>query len=158
MTLGVRQIIIKVLMRGRHHHELPVFGRARDHSGEYNEPTGRCVRGPGGYRHVGPAHVSSRCTLQTWTCLRARPTRLLATGSMVARAFRQTAVFGTWKAAVKTIDQTTHAQLLSRPIMTHRRITGWNLGTCGPPDPVPAPTPTDEGYGTECRWNASTLV
>src|SRR5207245_7016441 len=36
----------------------------------------------------------------------------------------------------------------------------WNLdgATCVPPaDPIPTPTPTNQGYGAECRWNISSL-
>ena len=68
------------------------------------------------------------------------------------------AVFGTWKGAVKTIDQTVTPNIVNvTPDSDPPTNPNWNLGTCGPPDPVPAPTPVPEAYSAECRWNASNL-
>jgi hypothetical protein len=68
-----------------------------------------------------------------------------------------TAVFGTWKGATKTINQTNH-QVTVTPDADPPK-NDWNLDGSGPnqPDPVPTPTPTDQGYGAEVRWDISTL-
>src|SRR5207249_10529432 len=59
---------------------------------------------------------------------------------------------------VKTIDQTVTPNIVNvTPDNDPPTNNNWNLGTCGPPDPVPAPTPANEGYSTECRWDASKL-
>jgi hypothetical protein len=60
------------------------------------------------------------------------------------------AVFGTWKAAVRTIDQTTGTVTVTPDADPVKN--DWNLDGGGP-DPVPTPTPANEGYGAECRWD-----
>ena len=68
-----------------------------------------------------------------------------------------TSVFGTWKAATKTIDQTKTPNVVTVTPDIDPPANHWNLGTCGPPDPVPAPTPASEGFGAEARWDSSAL-
>jgi hypothetical protein len=60
------------------------------------------------------------------------------------------AVFGTWKAAVRTIDQTTGTVTVTPD--ADPAANNWNLDGGGS-DPVPTPTPTNQGYGAECRWD-----
>jgi hypothetical protein len=60
------------------------------------------------------------------------------------------AVFGTWKAAVRTIDQTTGTVTVTPDADPAKN--NWNLDGGGP-DAVPTPTPANEGYGAECRWD-----
>ena len=67
------------------------------------------------------------------------------------------AVFGTWKGAVKTIDETTTPATVTVTPDADPPVNNWNLGLCGPPDPVPTPTPTNQGYGAEVRWNLASL-
>jgi hypothetical protein len=70
------------------------------------------------------------------------------------------AVFGTWKGAVKTVNHTTNTVTVTPD--ADPAANGWNLDGTGPcpgancPDPVPAPTPANQGYGTEVRWNLNT--
>ena len=64
-------------------------------------------------------------------------------------------VFGTWKGATKTIDQTRTPATVTVTPDADPPTNHWNLGPGA--DPVPVPTPTDEGYGTEARWDISTL-
>jgi hypothetical protein len=59
------------------------------------------------------------------------------------------AVFGTWKAAVRTIDQTNNTVTVTPDADPVKN--DWNLD--GSIDPVPTPTPANEGYGAECRWD-----
>jgi hypothetical protein len=72
-------------------------------------------------------------------------------------------VFGTWKAAVSTLDQTVSPNVITVTPDPDPAPNTWNLDGAPPcpgpncPDPVPTPTPTNQGYGAECRWNISTL-
>jgi hypothetical protein len=70
-------------------------------------------------------------------------------------------VFGTWKAAVSTLDTTVTPNVITVTPDADPASNTWNLdGVCpGPdcPDPVPTPTPANQGYGAECRWNISSL-
>ena len=68
-------------------------------------------------------------------------------------AIKPDAVFGTWKAAVKTIDKTLNTVTVTPD--ADPPANNWNLGPGS--DPVPTPTPTNQGYGAECRWNLSSL-
>jgi hypothetical protein len=61
------------------------------------------------------------------------------------------AVFGTWKAAVRTIDRTVSPATDVVTPDADPASNNWNLD--GSPDPVPTPTPTNQGYGAEARWD-----
>jgi len=65
------------------------------------------------------------------------------------------AVFGTWKAATKLVDQTKNPAAVTVTPDNDPATNNWNLGPGS--DPVPTPTPTNQGYGAECRWNMSSL-
>jgi Dictyostelium (slime mold) repeat len=64
------------------------------------------------------------------------------------------AVFGTWKAAVRTVDKTKSPALVTVRPDTDPAKNNWNLGSG---DPAPAGL-TNEGYGAEVRWNVDDLV
>jgi hypothetical protein len=68
------------------------------------------------------------------------------------------AVFGTWKAAVRTIDKTKNTVTVTPD--NDPAKNNWNIGTgLGPPndsDPVP-PGLVNEGYGAECRWDLTKI-
>jgi hypothetical protein len=65
-----------------------------------------------------------------------------------------TAVFGTWKGAVKTIDQTKNPATTTVTPDADPKKNNWSLGVGA--DPVPAGL-ANEGYGAEVRWNVNTL-
>ena len=69
-------------------------------------------------------------------------------------AIKPDAVFGTWKAAVKTIDQTKNPATVTVTPDADPAKNNWNLGPGS--DPVPAGF-TDEGYGAEVRWDLTTI-
>lgn len=62
-------------------------------------------------------------------------------------------VSGTWKAAVRTVNQVTNTVTVT-PDMDPP-TNNWNLGPGS--DPIPTPTPTNQGYGAEVRWDISQL-
>jgi hypothetical protein len=64
-------------------------------------------------------------------------------------------IFGTWKAAVSTLDKTVTPNVLTTTPDADPATNNWNLGPGS--DPIPTPTPTNQGYGTECRWNLASL-
>src|SRR5215831_16790676 len=64
------------------------------------------------------------------------------------------ATFGTWKAAVKTVDKTKTPNVVTVTPDGDPATNHWNLGPGS--DPVPVGL-SDEGYGNECRWNLSSL-
>jgi hypothetical protein len=65
-----------------------------------------------------------------------------------------TAVFGTWKAAVKTIDCSKNPCTTTVTPDADPAKNNWNLGTGS--DAVPTGL-TNEGYGAEVRWDVSAL-
>ena len=68
------------------------------------------------------------------------------------RPFAPNAVFGSWKAAVRTVDTTkTPADASpSRPTPIRRRTTGTSRAAITPPTGL-----TNEGFGAEARWNVA---
>jgi hypothetical protein len=62
------------------------------------------------------------------------------------------AVFGTWKGAIKTINKVTNTVTVTPDADVVKN--NWNLGTGS--DPVPG-TFSNEGYGSEVRWNVNDL-
>ena len=65
------------------------------------------------------------------------------------------AVFGTWKAAVRTVDHTKNPVAVTvTPDGDPLAKNHWNLGPGS--DPVP-PGLVNQGYGAEVRWDLSTL-
>jgi len=63
-----------------------------------------------------------------------------------------TKIFGTWKAATKTIDQTNNTVTVTPD--ADPATNNWNLGPGA--DPVP-PGLTNQGYGVEIRWDIPSL-
>jgi hypothetical protein len=64
-------------------------------------------------------------------------------------------VFGTWKAAVRTVDKTVSPPLVSVVPDADPAKNNWNLGPGS--DPVPAGL-INEGYGAEVRWKLVNLI
>ena len=65
------------------------------------------------------------------------------------------AVFGTWKAAVRTVDKTRSPTAVTVTPDPDPAKNNWNLGEG---DPVPDATLRNEGYGAEVRWNVDALI
>jgi hypothetical protein len=64
------------------------------------------------------------------------------------------AVFGTWKAIVKTVDKRNSPPTVSYAPDSNPSKNNWNLGPLA--DPAPSGL-VNEGYGAEARWNISEL-
>jgi len=62
-------------------------------------------------------------------------------------------VSGTWKGAVRTVNKITNMTITVPDLDPFPN--NWNLGPGS--DPVPTPTPINQGYGAEVRWDTSQL-
>ncbi len=69
-------------------------------------------------------------------------------------AYAPSAVFGTWKGFVKTVNYTTGTPTTTIAADADPAQNHWNLGAGA--DPVPEGL-SNEGYGTEIRWNLNDL-
>jgi hypothetical protein len=63
-----------------------------------------------------------------------------------------TAIFGTWKAAVRTVNKTVSPNTVTITPDADPAKNNWNLGAGS--DPVPAGL-ANEGYGAEVRWEVA---
>jgi hypothetical protein len=68
---------------------------------------------------------------------------------MGGRPVTPTAIFGTWKAAVRNVDKTVSPNTVTITPDADPTKNNWNLGAGA--DPVPAGT-SGEGYSAEVRW------
>jgi hypothetical protein len=66
--------------------------------------------------------------------------------------FAPTAVFGTWKAAVRTVNNTVSPATVTITPDADPAKNNWNLGAGS--DPVPAGM-TNQGFGAEVRWEVA---
>ena len=70
---------------------------------------------------------------------------------MGGRPFAPNAIFGSWKAAVRTVDMTKNPAVATITPDADPAKNNWNLAGG---DPVPAGL-ANEGYGAEARWNVT---
>ena len=71
------------------------------------------------------------------------------------RPFNPNAVYGTWKAAVRTVDTTVTPNLATITPDADPAKNNWNLGTLA--DPVPSTFKKNEGFGAEVVWNLALI-
>jgi hypothetical protein len=64
--------------------------------------------------------------------------------------YNPNAIFGTWKAAVRTVDTTVTPNTVSITPDPDPAKNNWNLGGG---DPVPSSLTVNQGYGAEVRWD-----
>ena len=79
------------------------------------------------------------------------PASRIGDWQMGGRPSAPDAIFGSWKGAVRTVDNTKNPAVVSITPDADPAKNNWNLAGG---DPVPAGLP-NEGYGTEARWNVS---
>jgi hypothetical protein len=70
------------------------------------------------------------------------------------QAYYPSAVYGTWKSFVRTVDYTTGSPAISVAAAADPAQNGWNLGLGSTPPPAGT---TSEGYGAEIQWNLNAL-
>ena len=154
LTLGVRQVVVKdserhaprPTIRSRRSPPIPA---ARPSPLDRHEPAGRRserarrlaaadVAGAVRHRHHRRSHEPRR-----------------ATGNRGDGRANPNAIFGSWKAAVRTVDKTKTPR--RRVIHTPDADPAKNNWTLAGGDPVPSGL-KDEGYGAEARWNVALIA
>ena len=86
------------------------------------------------------------------TDITADPTSKSGDWQQGGRPVAPNAVFGTWKAAVRTVDKTTSPETVSIAPDADPAKNNWTLGTGSNTPPTGQ---KDEGFGTEARWNVA---
>ena len=71
------------------------------------------------------------------------------------RAYPPSFVTGTWKAAIRIVDKTTTPATITVTPDADPPANNWNFGPGA--DPLCSPTPQNEGFGAEIRWNIADL-
>jgi hypothetical protein len=71
------------------------------------------------------------------------------------RPFNPSAVYGTWKAAVRTVDTTVTPNVATITPDADPAKNNWTLGAGA--DPVPATIAKNQGYGAEIVWNLALI-
>jgi len=71
------------------------------------------------------------------------------------RPYNPSAVYGTWKAAVRTYDKTAATPFSVTTPDADPAKNDWNLGSGA--DPVPSTLAKNQGYGAEIVWNLSLI-
>jgi hypothetical protein len=111
---------------------------------------------------------TNTCTGQAWcgrplfpslfiTDITTAPTSTSGDWQMGGTPIPPSAVFGTWKAAVKTVDETHSPAQVSVTPDSDPAKNNWNLGT-GSDSPTGGFSGlTNQGYGAEVRWKVSDL-
>ena len=71
------------------------------------------------------------------------------------RPYNPSAVYGTWKAAVRTVDTTVSPSVVTITPDGDPSKNNWDLGTGA--DPLPSTVGKNEGYGAEVVWNLALI-
>jgi hypothetical protein len=147
LTLGVRHVDVKTAS-GTTSTDYPVSALASNPGSVTNAQTGT-------NELVGDQSGLDASLRPMWpvlfiTDVTANPQSRAGDWQQGGRPIPPTEVFGTWKAAVRTVDQTkTPATVTITPDADPAK-NNWNLGTGS--DPVPAGL-ASEGFGAEVLWN-----
>jgi hypothetical protein len=148
LTMGVRSVVVKSA-GGTTTTDYPVSPLAASPSAITNPQTGSNIL-------VGDQSGLDASLRPMWpvlfvTDISADPNSKAGDWQQGGRPISPNAVFGTWKAAVRTVDTTTTpATVIITPDADPAK-NNWNLaGGMTPPTGLKS-----EGYGTEARWNVA---
>jgi len=149
MTLGVRQVAVK-MMSGTTTTDYPVTPLATNPGSSTNAQTGSNVL-------VGDQSGLDASLRPMWpslfvTDISGDPTNRSGDWQMGGVPRAPNAIFGTWKAAVRTVDYTKNPALVTITPDADPAKNNLNLGAGA--DPVPAGV-ANEGYGAEARWDVA---
>jgi hypothetical protein len=145
MTLGVRQVVVKSAS-GTSTKDYPVTPLANNPDRTLDPKTGTNDL-TGDFSGLDPSLRPLWPVLYV-TDLTNDPTSRAGDWQMGGRPITPNAVFGTWKSAVRTVDNTTSPATVSVTPDADPAKNNWNLT-------LNDPAPTDvknEGWGTEVRW------
>ncbi len=148
MTLGVRQVLVKS-SSGTTTTNYSVTPLASDPGSTTNPETGTNIL-------VGDQSGLDQSLRPMWPSLfvsdiSADPTNRSGDWQQGGRPIAPNAIFGTWKAAVRTVDTTVSPSAVTITPDADPAKNNWNLSGG---DPVPTGL-TSQGFGAEARWNVS---
>jgi hypothetical protein len=149
LTLGVRQVIVKSAS-GTVTRDFPVSPLLADPGSAANPQTGS-------NELVGDTSGLDASLRPMWpalflTDLTADPSSRAGDWQSGGRPRNPDVVFGSWKAAVRSVDATRTPSTVSILPDPDPAKNDWSLGAGA--DPVPAGL-TNQGFGAEARWNVA---
>ena len=149
LTLGVRSVAVKTAS-GTTATDYPVSSLTSDPGSVTNAQTGTD-------QLTGEQSGLDQSLRPMWpvlfvTDVTSDPTSRSGDWQMGGRPYSPSAVFGSWKAAVRTVDTTVSSGAVAIAPDADPAKNDWNLGTGS--DPVPTGL-TNEGFGAEVRWDVS---
>jgi hypothetical protein len=149
LTLGVRSVAVKTAS-GTTTTDYPVSSLTSDPGSVTNAQTGA-------NQLAGNQSGFDQSQRPMWpvlfvTDVTSDPTSRSGDWQMGGKPYSPSAVFGTWKAAVRTVDTTVSPAAVSIAPDADPAKNNWSLGTGS--DPVPTGL-ANEGFGAEVRWDVS---
>jgi hypothetical protein len=146
MTLGVRSVVVKTAS-GSTTTDYPVSALPADPGSVTNPQTGTNML-------VGAESGLDPSLRPMWpslfiTDVSTSPTSRIGDWQQGGRPSTPNAVYGTWKAAVRTVDESVSPNTVSITPDADPSKNGWTLGG---PDTAPQGL-SSEGYGAEVVWN-----
>jgi hypothetical protein len=148
LTLGVRQVVVMTAAGGTTMTDYPVSPLATDPGSVTNPKTGTNML-------IGDQSGLDISLRPMWpalfiTDITANPNSTVGDWQQGGVPTNPTDVFGSWKAAVRTVDKTVMPNAVSIIPDADPAKNHWDLGPGG--DPVPAGL-VDQGWGAEARWS-----
>jgi hypothetical protein len=148
LTLGVRQVVVKS-SAGTTMMDYPVTPLAVDPSSAIDPQTG--TNELAGDQSGLDASLRPMWPSLFVTDISVDPANRVGDWQQGGRPATPNAIFGSWKAAVRTVDNTKTPSLTTITPDADPAKNNWNLAGG---DPVPTGL-ASEGYGAEARWNVS---
>jgi hypothetical protein len=151
LTLGVRSVVVKTAA-GTTTTDYPVSAPMSDPGSVTNAQLGTTEL-------VGDQSGLDQSLRPMWpvlfiTDITANPQNRSGDWQQGGRPLGPTEVFGTWKAAVRTVDKTVTPETVTITPDADPAKNAWSLAGG---DTVPSGL-SNEGYGAEARWNVSLLA
>jgi len=149
LTLGVRQVAVK-MMSGTMTTDYPVTALATNPCSSTSPQTGTNAL-------IGDQSGLDASLRPMWpslfiTDISADAMNRSGDWQMGGAPRAPTAIFGSWKAALRTVDYTKNPATVTITPDADPTKNNWSLGTGA--DPVPAGL-ANEGFGAEARWNVT---
>ncbi|HWX08940.1 MAG TPA: pilus assembly protein TadG-related protein [Gaiellaceae bacterium] len=151
LTLGVRRVVVKT-KSGSTTTNYPVSALTSVPAAAYNPAVGTTDL-TGDAAGVDPSNRPLFPAL-FMTDITNAPTSTAGDWQFYGTAIPPDAVFGTWKAAVRTVDKTVSPAAISSTPDADPARNNWTLG--GGSDAVPTGL-SNEGFGAEARWTVAGL-
>jgi hypothetical protein len=145
LTLGVRSVVVKSAS-GTTTTDFPVSALTTDPGSVTNPLVGTTMLS--GSQSGLDASLRPMWPVLYITDVTADPTSRAGDWQQGGRPYTPNAVFGSWKAAVRTVDQTVNPATVTIAPDADPAKNDWNLAGG---DPAPSGL-ANEGYGAEVRW------